>query len=110
MYNENARRQVIIIATNSVAVLSKLPNLYVKDWAQATEPRPFIVCCIPDTGAEKDLDTMESIVKPVGFECNEFVIPNPDKSSQWNLYDKLIKLVGPCIKMSPAGSKSEPKP
>src|SRR5436190_22959137 len=38
-----------------------------------------------ETGAENDMVTMESILKPLGVQCNRFVIPNSDKTPAWSL-------------------------
>lgn len=43
---------------------------------------------------------MESIFKPVRVQSNKFVIPNPNNNPDWNLYEKLMKLLGEFIKSS----------
>ncbi|KAJ5945316.1 hypothetical protein N7516_005484 [Penicillium verrucosum] len=53
-----------------------------------------------DAGADNDLVTMESILKPLGVECNTFVISNSEKTPAWNLQEKLRKVLGPCIRSS----------
>ncbi|CDM26740.1 hypothetical protein DTO006G1_5110 [Penicillium roqueforti] len=53
-----------------------------------------------ETGAENDMVTMESILKPLGVQCNRFVIPNSDKTPAWSLQENLNKLLGQCIRSS----------
>ncbi|KOS36954.1 hypothetical protein ACN38_g12275 [Penicillium nordicum] len=53
-----------------------------------------------ETGAENDMVTMESILKPLGVECNRFVIPDSDKTPAWNLNEKLSKVLGQCVRSS----------
>ncbi|OQE07861.1 hypothetical protein PENVUL_c012G09169 [Penicillium vulpinum] len=53
-----------------------------------------------ETGAENDTVTMESILKPLGVQCDTFVIPNSDKTPAWSLQEKLNKLLGQCIRSS----------
>lgn len=53
-----------------------------------------------DTGAEKDLITMEAILKPLGVQSNTFIIPNSTKNPTWSLYDNLHNLLGQCVNSS----------
>ncbi|KXG46468.1 uncharacterized protein PGRI_053240 [Penicillium griseofulvum] len=53
-----------------------------------------------DTGAENDLVTMESILKPVGVQCNRFVISNSDTKPAWSLKEKTNKLLSQCVRSS----------
>ncbi|CAI7643425.1 unnamed protein product [Penicillium glandicola] len=53
-----------------------------------------------DTGADNDMVTMESILKPLGVQCDRIVILNSDKTPAWSLQEKLNKILGQCIRSS----------